>query len=470
MKKTKLLALLLIAVIALPSCGAKTNRHDWAVIDVGGEYAVIYDGKPLDCRIEYEKDESGLLGTIRTPIICPNEERACFNFYRNSALCTPDGVQVFDGRIVAYSNDGKNFLLNRMTTEPREGELLIDYRDIHTLCLDGKEYDFGDKELNCFSPGGNLIAYTETVENSQKLYINWIVNGEMKPFVEKNDFDGSVVALPDSGKYAFVVDSDRMLSKLDLETLEITEYRRASRWITKNADCTELLFESDGRLCLIKDCELHELDRNYSQYSVVGYGRANQYDRPETFVGSIVLTRDNDSGLIDVCLLGSDNLQKLAGNYDQFMYTELHDGCVYYIAGESNDLYRIRIPDGTPEKLAENVSKFFLAGSGVYCVGNDSDPTLWWTDGKSSRVISESPVVPYGVFNDIFFFCMVSVEPDGVVWSSKNGGEKTVAYSGIDYVRVYKTFVMLIKGRTGQTGQTEYFLSTDGKHFNQFFY
>lgn len=482
MKKTGKLALILIAAALLTACGEKSSTHDWALLDAGDEYVVVYDGKVLDYRLEQEENDWLKYTSSHLkdePFVeSPNGERI-FAVYRDKfVVCDQKGTQTYEGWLEDCSDDGKSFIQYTKSNEPRDGETLIDYRDVYNLVTNGVSTELDGIENLILSPGGDLISWTNVPENSQKLYI--ARTSDLEPFITL-DFDGSVAALPDNGKYALLIDRDRMLSRLDLKTGETTELDTVNgsfiNSIYRNADETELLFSTENETCFVKDGVLRRLDREKvpadSLYPI-GYSRERlNRSAPETFIGNLfVLSRGDTCDLVR--LVESDggyDVETLSERVALSFYAETFGDYIYYSVKENDreDLYRISAK-GAPEKLASDVSYCCPSENGVYFMyknGSFKYRPLKADSETNSTLISNADVFVAGVLGDTIFF-KEEGEP-GKIYSSKNGGAKKIAYSSADYscsVRVYDTFVVVTEYRD----QPEYFISTDGKKFEQVFY
>ena len=138
-------------------------------------------------------------------------------------------------------------------------------------------------------------------------------------------------------------------------------------------------------------------------------------------------------------------------------------------AKDREDLYRVSAK-GAPEKLASDISYCYPSENGVYFQYKNGSFNYrpFKTDSETdSTLISNADVIVSGVLGDTIFFKEEN-EP-GKIFSSKNGGAKKIAHSNADYscsVRVYDTFVVVTEHRD----QPEYFVSTDGRKFEQVFY
>lgn len=482
MKKTGKLALILIAAALLTACGEKSSTHDWALLDAGDEYVVVYDGKVLDYRLEQEESDWLKYTSSRLkdePFVeSPNGERI-FVVYRDKfTVCDKKGAQTYEGWLEDCSDDGKSFIQYTRSNEPRDGETLIDHHDVYNLVTNGVSTEIDGIENISLSPGGDLITWTNAPENSQKLYIAH--TSDLKPFVTL-DFDGSVAAMPDDGRYALLIDRDRMLSRLDLKTGETTELDIVNggfiNSIYKNAAETELLFSTENETCFVKDGVLRRLDSEKvpaNSLYPIGYNRERlNRSAPETFIGNLfVLSRGFTCDLVR--LVESDggyDVETLAERIALSFFAENFDGWFYYSvkANDREDLYRVSAK-GAPEKLASDISYCYPSENGVYFQYKNGSFKYrpFKTDSKTdSTLISNADVIVSGVLGDTIFFKEEN-EP-GKIFSSKNGGAKKIAHSSADFscsVRVYDTFVVVTEHRD----QPEYFVSTDGRKFEQVFY
>ena len=482
MKKAGKLALILIAAALLTACGEKSSTHDWALLDAGDEYVVVYDGRVLDYRLEQEENDWLKYTSSRLkdePFVESQNGERIFVVYRDKfTVCDQKGANTYEGWLEGCSDDGKSFIQYTKSNEPRDGETLIDYHDVYNLVTNGVSTEIDGIENIILSPGGELISWTNVPENSQKLYIARA--SDLKPYITL-DFDGSVAALPDNGKYALLIDRDRMLSRLDLKTGETTGLDTVSgsfiSGIYRNSDETELLFSTGNETCFVKDGILRRLDPEKvpadSLYPI-GYSseRLNR-SAPETFIGNLfVLSRGDTCDLVRLVETdGGYDVETLAERIALSFYAEYFDGWFYYSVkvNDREDLYRVGAK-GAPEKLVSDVSYCYPSENGVYFQyqnGSFNYRPFKANSETDSTLISNVDVFVAGVLGDTIFFKEEN-EP-GKIFSSKNGGTKEIAYSSADYscsVRVYDTFVVVTEYRD----QPEYFISTDGKKFDQVFY
>ena len=157
---------------------------------------------------------------------------------------------------------------------------------------------------------------------------------------------------------------------------------------------------------------------------------------------------------------------------DFVWYTRHNDSSEY-----GYDLWRCKLEPGSePELIEKDVSDYRVTGDNwAYCQHLGENDNFWITaakSGKSSREIDTEYWFNRVAFKNIFFYSTIDYSyPIGErpkdLRSSEKGRPAKLVMSDIEDFEVYNTCVVVEKEIAGQT---EYFISTDGKHFNQFFY
>ena len=132
------------------------------------------------------------------------------------------------------------------------------------------------------------------------------------------------------------------------------------------------------------------------------------------------------------------------------------------------DLWRCGLrPGSTPEKFVDDVLDYRITLAG-HLYFSDRDQNLWFARDSKNPTLIESDVTIVGSYGSIVYFTYNSGPRADLthIWSSENGGKpKFVAEANsIETVDGFVWYASEI------SGQKEFFVSTDGRKFEQMFY
>lgn len=467
-----------------------TPENEYIVLNLKDELAILKNGKPLDTRIaipdsvknyptsSYQRRHGDYVYVIFGMDFCRIDTRDMSGEW-------------YEGTMSRMSDDGTSFAY--MTGEG--------------LTVRGESWETFlttvDTPRNAFSPDGNLMFCRD---EKAHLHVIGMLNGENLD-ADLGGFEG--IAISDNADFVYISRTDDKTTELYLTSLtksgsysvdesELTHLGTVNDNIFVqyhySTDRSELLYlTNSAELILLKNGEKIEISSGEIDFLM----RAEifPYDPPRTFVGmpmlyhqsgqsyaSLGMITEQKDGITFVPLDDSDRVNSMEWmsavhcpiitKSDFVWYTRFNDSDEY-----GYDLWRCELaPGAKPELIEENISDYRVTDDNwAYCQHLTQGERWWITaaqSGKSSREIDEEYWFERTAFKNTIFYSTIDYSyPIGErpkdLRSSEKGRPMKLVMSDIEDFSVHNTCVVVKKEIAGQT---EYFISTDGKHFNQFFY
>lgn len=493
MRKSLFLIFLTLAIL-LTACQKTeffvTPENEYIVLDLKDELAILKNGKPLETRIEIPDSVKNYPSRI-TQEQYGDYVYVIFgmDFYR---LDTRDmSGEWYEGTMSRMSDDGTSFAY--MTDEG--------------LTVRGESWETFlttvDTPREAFSPDGNLMFYRD---EKAHLHVIGTLNGENLD-ADLGKFEG--IAISDNADFVYISRTDNEITELYLTSLtkpgsysvdesELTHLGTVNDNIFVQyhygADRSELLYlTNSAELILLENGEKIEISSGEIDF-LMRTGTF-PYSPPLTFVGmpmlyhkpgksnvSLGMITEQKGKITFVPLDDSNRVNSMEWmsavqcpiitKSDFVWYTRYNDSDEY-----GYDLWRCKLaPGAKPELIEENISDYRVTDDNwAYCQHLNQGERWWITaarSGKRSREIDEECWFERTAFKNTIFYSTID-DSSSLDYSKKDlrssekGRPAKLVMSDIESFEVYNTCVVVKKKIADQT---EYFISTDGKHFNQFFY
>ena len=477
-----------------------TPENEYIVLDLKDELAILKNGKPLDTRIEIPDSVKSYYK------IFTQEQYGDYVYVLfGRDFCRIDTHDMsgegYEGKVVHTSDSGTSF--SYISNLSDFSELTVQSDSWSATMPSNITLPYTHTLREAFSPDGNLMFYRD--ENAH-LHVIGMLNGENLD-ADLGKFEG--IALSDNADFVYISRTDDEITELYLTSLKksgsyLVDKSELTHLGTVNdnifvqyhysTDRSELLYlTNNAELILLKNGEKIELSSGKIDFLM--RSEIFPYDPPRTFVGmpmlyhkpgqsnaSLGMITEQKGEITFVPLDDSDRVNSMEWmsavhcpiitKSDFVWYTRYNDSDEY-----GYDLWRCKlVPGAKPELIEENVYDYRVTDDGwAYCQHRKQGERWWITaarSGKRSREIDEECWFERTAFkNTIFYSTIDDSSPTEAskkdLRSSEKGRPAKLVMSDIESFSVHNTCVVVKKGIAGQT---EYFISTDGKHFNQFFY